>query len=888
MQLQGVAFSFKLDCPPVQDSPSTPATPESPPDITLSVAEVGSEGYQSKSPVTCVAPGLVTPLSTALSCPVTPVTTALSDSAHLSLYGRLRVCRDKNRTPTTLFEPLTCESAKTFLSAARLPPRFPFRRDPLETPKTSRNRAYTMICHGCHMQMGQGAHNGSAPGKALCTLPHSVSCLGGIIEDNTWRACPPGYAHHGQTVPTSGFQDTLSMTDFMSSTPASGAVGLFRQPQLTPQVHALQQTVARPPQQSQENLSITQQNLTQDGTNTVQSLPSLLQVSSVPSTLASQAPISSTPVSIFITNPTPPSMTAPTTTTAPGIVPQHYDSTVEQVVQDLTRLSVQDIGAGTVLPTGTGSGPGLPEDFHQKQVEALRSANQHHQGHSSVQMPGTLNIAALRAMPGLQDVVERQWQELRTSIPALSAARSAQVPPVDLLPPGGAPYVSLRNVQQSVPNISQPLFTSLPYATQNHVAAQALTRPQTGVTMPGISAVQQPQHTLGGAGQLLSSSRTPLGQVQGAQQLEGHQAGDLSNQGQQILYKLEYRCSPSSGETFQVLVPVHTGSHNSQPAPARNPVKYEWRCDPNTGQTYQVPVQQSSPQVQSARAEYVGLQYSATPQVAAYAHQVAAPPHHHLAAVGQYPNHVHSHQEGPPQHQGAAASLPPMHVPSHQSPSPQQSQHLKGISPLLEGGGATKKAVKVIDFARKCPVRWAKLAKPENINLPLYSYGAVTELEAALSGRGEPLSEEVLLAKICHLKNIFEVCCLNSSPTDFSSYGWLIARDYATKVEDEVEQRFVQWQTMSPGIRTQTLVLSQMENPRAPAKKKPNDDLPAPKKDRCTTFNTCMTEMKCEYEVSNPGRTCQRKHECTWCRKNLQQGYKHQEWKCLKKQAANQ
>ena len=150
------------------------------------------------------------------------------------------------------------------------------------------------------------------------------------------------------------------------------------------------------------------------------------------------------------------------------------------------------------------------------------------------------------------------------------------------------------------------------------------------------------------------------------------------------------------------------------------------------------------------------------------------------------------------------------------------------------------------------------------------------------------MSDEVLLAKIRHLKNTFEVCCLNSSSTDFCTYGWVIARDYALKVEDEVEQRFVAWQDMMPGVRTQTLVLSQMENPRSIVRKK-TGETPAPsdpkvtRKERCTTFNTCTTEMKCDYEVSNPGHTCVKKHECSWCRTNLQQGYKHQVWKCLKK-----
>ena len=152
------------------------------------------------------------------------------------------------------------------------------------------------------------------------------------------------------------------------------------------------------------------------------------------------------------------------------------------------------------------------------------------------------------------------------------------------------------------------------------------------------------------------------------------------------------------------------------------------------------------------------------------------------------------------------------------------------------------------------------------------------------------MSDEVLLAKIHHLKNTFEVCCLNSSASDFCTYGWVIARDYAMKGEDEVEQRFVAWQDMMPGVRTQTLVLSQMENPRTVVRKKPGETPPSdPKvtrKERCPTFNSCTTEMKCDFEVSHPGQACVKKHECSWCRTNLQQGYKHQVWKCLKKQGA--
>jgi hypothetical protein len=87
--------------------------------------------------------------------------------------------------------------------------------------------------------MGQGAHQGSAPGKNLCTLPHSLSCQGGIAENESWRACPTGYVFHAQVIPESGFVNTMNMTDFMSSTPIFGQTQLGVQSLLVPRLQHL-------------------------------------------------------------------------------------------------------------------------------------------------------------------------------------------------------------------------------------------------------------------------------------------------------------------------------------------------------------------------------------------------------------------------------------------------------------------------------------------------------------------------------------------------------------------------------------------------------------------------------------------------------------------------
>ena len=224
----------------------------------------------------------------------------------------------------------------------------------------------------------------------------------------------------------------------------------------------------------------------------------------------------------------------------------------------------------------------------------------------------------------------------------------------------------------------------------------------------------------------------------------------------------------------------------------------------------------------------------------------------------------------------------------HNDTSLSRQDRVAGIVSLLDGG-ITKKQPKVLEYAKTCPTKWSKQATTININLPLYAWGAVTEIEASLSGRSESLPEGVILGKLRHLKNTLEVCCLNSTSTDFTSYGWSLARDYATKVDNEVEQKLATWQDMTAGVRTATLVSAQMENPR-PAPKLPftkaTPSGTSERKELCTTYNTCTTEWKCDFEVSHPDKKCPKKHECSYCMKSKKQSWRHQSVRCKAKAAA--
>ena len=321
------------------------------------------------------------------------------------------------------------------------------------------------------------------------------------------------------------------------------------------------------------------------------------------------------------------------------------------------------------------------------------------------------------------------------------------------------------------------------------------------------------------------------------------------------VYRTEFRCSPTTGRQWQVQVPI-------QQSPPPQPViknKYEWRTNPLTGQMYQVQV----PSQAVVNTPVGGQHQRGVSQVL----------HPHVQAVQDQPQHHQSHLHDTLQQQAGDQS----------SLSQQVNDRVAGIVSLMGGGSSGKKQSRIIDNAKKCPARWAKSATTSNINLPLFAWGAISELEASMSGRTEQMQEGELVGKLRHIKAVMEVCCLNTSASEFSAYGWSLAKDYSTKVEEEVEQKLTSWMDMPAGVKTATLVAAQMDCPRPPpAKSVP----PPPLTDKtiCLSYNRCTTDGKCQYEVENPTKTCQRKHECSWCRVNLKRSNKHQARLCKNKE----
>ena len=88
-------------------------------------------------------------------------------------------------------------------------------------------------------------------------------------------------------------------------------------------------------------------------------------------------------------------------------------------------------------------------------------------------------------------------------------------------------------------------------------------------------------------------------------------------------------------------------------------------------------------------------------------------------------------------------------------------EKLRGIVNLADNEGP-RKPIKLIEYAKKCPAKWCKQIKPTSMNLPVFGYGATSEMIDSLTGRIEPVPQNVLLAKLKHLRDVFEVCCIRN------------------------------------------------------------------------------------------------------------------------------
>ena len=906
----------------------------------------------SDSPGTPESPGESSRTVRPESVPLSVVSQRLSRSEKV-------LCRslEEGNTPITKFQ---SGSTRSSLRASNLLERIQtvnFGNSQIETPVSSRNnqpQVEMTVCHGCHGPMGNGQHNGSAPGKNHCLFTHSALCRGGFPETESWRPCPDGYVYMA-TVPTSGFETTMDTFDFRpqshqqlghaSSTPGVGGGPLppLSQPQfvtLDGQFHGLgldQQMVAH----DQDRLR--RQALGEGARERTPRIVSLQYANSNPAPLPLPGQgLVAEAVQIQIDEHRATNQAQDDFLDRPQTSP---NITQLRSIPHL-RYSVEDQVAGYRDQI-----PSLSAARSASAAPANQSVIQHHNGFQDQGHGDGIRVTPVpaQAVPAAQ--LQAPAPQAATSQPAFSTppaistnivvstvapvlsmdptpvyapAPSTTTVPMPAHPPrmpvqstihygqpqigGAAPVVSnvqqqfgpvippqtilTNSVAQSAQSVIVPpinsIATPVPYQLNTPYYPQPQNpQPQNPISQPAWvfpQNVQQAHHlqnqvrpaqysVLNGLPAQVQPLPGSYGYSPAIGLLPQHQPTSLPfGQQQQQQHKTEFRCCPTTGRQWQVQVPVEV----VQTTPV---YRTEFRCSPTTGRQWQVqvPIQQSSPPQPVIKLEWrtnpvTGQMYQVqVPSQAAVTTPVGGQHQRGQSLVPhvQLVQDQSQFQDSQQQRSGDQSSL-----------SQQVHDRVAGIVSLMGGGSSGKKQSRIIDFAKKCPAKWAKSTTMSNINLPLFAWGAISELEASMSGRTEQMQEGELVGKLRHIKAVMEVCCLNTSASEFSSYGWSLAKDYSTKVEEEVEQKLASWLDMPAGVKTATLVAAQMDCPRSARSGLPQ----VTDKTVCLTYNKCSTDGKCQYEVENPTKTCQRKHECSWCREHLKRSNKHQSRSCKNKE----
>ena len=219
----------------------------------------------------------------------------------------------------------------------------------------------------------------------------------------------------------------------------------------------------------------------------------------------------------------------------------------------------------------------------------------------------------------------------------------------------------------------------------------------------------------------------------------------------------------------------------------------------------------------------------------------------------------------------------------------QSNQVINSVDQLYQATTVNKQ-LRAYEFASTGQFPYRNQLKQDNCNAVTFAYGAFKHLEACKSGLIKNMSDIEFLARLRHLKNVFEIACLSSSLSSYSDPSWQIAREYDSRVIADIEAGTKSWDTMTMGLETDSIYCAKetvelrnkkkprdLKNPKKEFEEKPKKD---PKKYGCTTYNTHRASDGCYWEHLNKGETCVFEHFCSWCKANRNVSEKHKALNC--------
>ena len=238
----------------------------------------------------------------------------------------------------------------------------------------------------------------------------------------------------------------------------------------------------------------------------------------------------------------------------------------------------------------------------------------------------------------------------------------------------------------------------------------------------------------------------------------------------------------------------------------------------------------------------------------------------------------------------ATRNVPPLQAgPFSQAPANLQTGVCQvNIVDQLYQATTINKQLRCFEFAACAQFSYRSQLKQENCNATSFAYGAFKHLEACKIGLIPNISEAEFLARIRHLKNVFEIACLSSNLSQYCEPSWSIAREYDTRVISDIESGSKSWESLSVGSEPDSIYCAKetVENRLKQSKKvkdpKKNVDVPRrdSKKQACTTYNTHRSSDGCYWESQNRGETCVYDHYCSWCKEHKSVIEKHKAFNC--------
>ena len=213
------------------------------------------------------------------------------------------------------------------------------------------------------------------------------------------------------------------------------------------------------------------------------------------------------------------------------------------------------------------------------------------------------------------------------------------------------------------------------------------------------------------------------------------------------------------------------------------------------------------------------------------------------------------------------------------------SAHMANLQEEKQG-----KMPSIVSYARNCPVSWTSKITSDKLNMGLWCWAFISELLATRTGQAPTLQHGELEARLKHFLNVLEIALQPGSSSEFDTHAWRVARLYAEKVQQKVE-RGDTWlgfeSRYGSDSQPHELMAAERELAAKIPKKKEKDEVRGNQEKRsCSTWNTSSVEGKCEYEVQNDGRSCSRRHECTWCKEKGKRSLHHQRSFCRQRIAA--